>query len=97
MARKRREYSRELKLKAVRLVTEGGRSVSQAVRDFGVHQTLLGRWKKQLEGCPLEAFPGKGRSCPDDEELRSLRRELEVVRQERDILKKAIGTFSRAK
>jgi transposase len=95
MARKRREFSREFKLEAVRLVTEGGLSVSQAARDLGVHQTVLGRWKKQLEESPLEAFPGKGRLRPDDEELRRLRRELEVVRQERDILKKAIGIFSR--
>jgi transposase len=95
MARKRREYSREFKLEAVRLVREGGLTVSQAARDLGVHQTLLGRWKKQFEEGPVEAFPGKGRLRPDDEELRRLRRELEIVRQERDILKKAVGIFSR--
>ena len=95
MARKRRSFSREFKLEAVRLVTEGGLTVSQAARDLGVHQTVLGRWKMQLEESPLEAFPGKGRLSPDDEELARLRRENEVLRQERDILKKAVGIFSR--
>lgn len=95
MSRKRREFSREFKLEAVRLVTEGGLSISQAARDLGVHQTVLGRWKKQLEKSPMEAFPGKGRLRPDDEELARLRRENEVLRQERDILKKAVGIFSR--
>ena len=95
MARKRRSFSREFKLEAVRLVTEGGLTVSQAARDLGVHQTVLGRWKMQLEESPLAAFPGKGRLSPDDEELARLRRENEVLRQERDILKKAVGIFSR--
>jgi transposase len=95
MARKRREYSREFKLEAVRLVREGGLTVSQAARDLGIHQTLLGRWKKQFEESPVEAFPGKGHLRPQDEELARLRRENEILRQERDILKKAVGIFSR--
>ena len=44
---------------------------------------------------PEGAFPGKGRLKPEDEEFQRLRRELARVRQERDILKKAVGIFSR--
>ncbi len=95
MGNRRRSYSREFKIEAVGLVTEGSLSISQAARDLGISQTVLGRWKKQFEAGPEQAFPGKGNLKPQDEELAHLRRELAIVRQERDILKKAIGIFSR--
>ena len=95
MGMKRRSYSREFKIEAVSLITDGGLSISQAARDLGISQTVLGRWKKQFEEDPEQAFPGKGKVRLQDEELFSLRRELSIVRQERDILKKALGIFSR--
>ena len=95
MVNKRRSYSREFKIEAVYLITQGGLSISQAARDLGINQTVLGRWKRQFEADPEQAFPGKGNLKPQDEELALLRRELAMVRQERDILKKAIGIFSR--
>lgn len=95
MVRKRRSFSREFKLEAVALVTEGGLSVAQAARDLGIHENVLGRWRRQFEEDPEQAFPGKGRLRPQDEELARLRRENEILRQEREILKKAVGIFSR--
>lgn len=95
MSQKRRSYSREFKQEAVELVLEGGISVAQAARDLGVPESALWRWKKQYEDDPEQAFPGKGHLKPQDEELHRLRRELARVRQERDILKKAVGIFSR--
>ncbi len=72
-----------------------GLSVARASRDLGIRESVLGRWKKQSEEAPLEAFPGKGRLRPQDEELARLRKENEILHQERDILKKAVGIFSR--
>jgi len=95
MEKKRRSFSREFKLEAVALITEGGFSVARAARDLGISESVLGRWKKQFEEDPEQAFPGKGRLRPQDEELARLRRENEILRQERDILKKAVGIFSR--
>jgi transposase len=95
MGDRRRSFSREFKLEAVRLMTEGGLSVAQASRDLGIRESVLGRWKKQLAEDSVEAFPGKGHLKSQDEELRRLRRENEILRQERDILKKAVGIFSR--
>ena len=95
MGDRRRSFSREFKVEAVRLVTEGGLSLSQAARDLGVVESVLGRWKKQLDEDPVEAFPGQGHLKSQDEELRRLRRENEILRQERDILKKVVGIFSR--
>ena len=91
----RRSFSREFKVEAVRLMTDGGLSVAQASRDLGIRESVLGRWKKQLAADPEEAFPGKGHLKSQDEELRRLRRQNEILRQERDILKKAVGIFSR--
>ncbi len=88
----RKQYSREFKLEAVRLVTEGGLSIAQASRDLGINDNLLSRWKKELEQNSQRAFPGHGQ--PQDEELARLRRENEVLRREREILKKAVSIFS---
>ena len=95
MVKKNNHYSREFKLEAVRLVSEDGISVAQAARDLGIAQSVLWRWKKQFAEDPEHAFPGKGKLKPQDEELARLRRENEILRQERDILKKAVGIFSR--
>jgi transposase len=95
MAGKRRSFSREFKLEAVSLVTEGGLSVARAARDLGISESVLGRWKSQLAEDSEEAFPGKGHLKSHDEELRQLRRENALLRMERDILKKAVGIFSR--
>ncbi len=90
----RKQYSAEFKREAVRLVTDKGLSLAQAARDLGINDNLLGRWKKQMESDAERAFPGHGQ--PQDEEVARLRREVEVLRQERDILKKAVGIFSQA-
>ena len=95
MVRSRRSYTREFKVEAVRLAHESEKSVAQIARELGIHPTLLGRWVKQLEGDPEQSFPGKGHLKDRDEEVRRLRRELERVTLERDILKKAVAIFSK--
>ena len=95
MGRTRRSFTKEFKLEAVRLITEGGRSIAQVARDLGVRDTILGRWKKDCEQDREAAFPGKGYVKPDEAELRHLRRENERLRMERDILKKAAAIFSK--
>ncbi len=95
MGEKRRKYDRAFKYEAVKLVTEGGRSVAEAARNLGIHENLLHKWKKHYEEDAEHAFPGKGRLKPQDEALRRLQRELADVREERDILKKALAIFSK--
>ena len=89
---KRRQYMGEFKREAVRLVTEGGLSIAQVARDLGLTDNLVSRWKKEAEQNGQRAFPGQGH--PQDEEMARLRRENDVLRQEREILKKAISIFS---
>jgi transposase len=93
--KKRKTYNREFKLEAVRLITEKGYSIAEASRNLGVEYSVLRRWKNQLAGDPQHAFPGKGRLKAPDEELRQMKRQLERVTEERDILKKALAYFAK--
>jgi len=95
MGRSRRSFTKEFKVEAVRLITEGGQSISQVARNLGIRDTMLGRWKKDWEQDSAVAFPGKGHLQPEEAELRRLRRENERLRMERDILKKAAAIFSK--
>jgi transposase len=61
MARKRRVYTREFKLEAVKHVTEKGYSVSEAARSLGIGQTLLRAWTLKLEQEGNQSFPGHGK------------------------------------
>jgi transposase-like protein len=99
MAEKRRQFTREFKLEAVRMVTSGERKLEELARDLGVRSDILRGWKKQTEGRAGlkndDVFPGSGKLTSKDEELRALRRELEEVKQERDFLKKAATYFAK--
>jgi transposase len=91
----RKYYDREFKNKAVRLVTERGRRVSEVARDLGINANMLWRWKLELTNEPEQAFPGKGHLQDKDEEIQQLRKELADAREERDLLKKVVAIFSK--
>ncbi len=91
----RRVFSGEFKREAAQLVTVRGVSVAQASKDLDVHATVLRRWVREFGSSRTNAFPGKGQLKPDDEELRSLKREVAKLKAERDILKKAAAYFAR--
>ena len=95
MGKKRRQFSKEFKVEAVRLIVEEGRRTTEVSRELGVGVNSLDRWKKKYEEGKIEPFPGKGRQSPEDAELRRLKRENERLRMERDILKKAAAIFSK--
>jgi transposase len=85
----RRQFSREFKVEAVKLVTQRGVGVSQAARDLDVGETVLRRWMRELTQDPQQAFPGKGIMKPEQAEIERLRKEVAKLKMERDILKKA--------
>ena len=91
----RRKYTKEFKIEAVRLVEESDVPVFDAARELGVHPNSLYKWRRQYLADGEEAFPGHGNLTAGDDEVRQLRRELARVREERDILKKALAFFSR--
>lgn len=92
---KRRSFDRAFKVEAVRLITEEKRKVAQVARELGIQPNLLHRWKRQFAEDGGDAFIGKGHLAPEQEELRRLRRENADLREEHDILKKAIAVFSK--
>ena len=88
---KKKRFDREFKISAVKMVTEGGHKAAEVARSLGIHQNQLYNWKKKFSDNGDKAFPGKGHLT----ELAALRRKLRDVEMERDILKKAVGIFSK--
>ena len=88
----------EFKREAVRLVTEGGHPEAQVARDLGVCRSLLGKWRRQVQQevqngqGGQSTFPGRG--IARDEEMARLQRENARLKEEVEILKKAVGIFT---
>ena len=95
MTTERRQYTAEFKREAVELSESSDKSVRQIADELGVQPKLLYRWRTASRRHASDAFPGHGKLNAADREVVELRRELERTRQERDILKKALGIFSR--
>ena len=93
--RRRRKYDKEFKLEAVRLVLEEGHSARSVEQRLGTGQGVVYGWVHEFTDDPEHAFPGKGNLKAPDKELYELKRELERVKRERDILKKAVAIFSK--
>ena len=93
---KRTRYSREFKLEAVRQLERGDRPAAELARELGIKRNQLYKWQEQLKAKGEAAFPGHGRRTQDQEgEIARLKRELEQVKEERDILKKAARYFAK--
>ena len=71
----RRKYDKEFKAEAVRMITEGGRTVADVARSLGIHENQLHRWRREYEDDPNSSFPGKGHLKPHDEEMKRLQKE----------------------
>ncbi|GHO98550.1 transposase [Reticulibacter mediterranei] len=95
MQKKQRTFTREFKREAVQLAKTSGKPMIQIARDLGEASSTLHHWCKEFDEHGVQAFPGSGHQTPQEEEMRQLKRENELLRQERDILKKALGIFSR--
>jgi transposase len=95
MQKEQRTFTREFKQEAVQLVRSSTKSQAQIARDLGIADSTLHHWCQQFAEQGEQAFPGSGHQTPQEEEIRHLKRENDLLRQERDILKKAIGIFSR--
>jgi len=92
-----RKYDKEFKINAVKLYQESGKEQEEIARNLGIPKSTLYTWVQQYKTHGENGFPGSGSLLPHDKELHQLRKELADVKQERDILKKAIAIFSRHK
>lgn len=91
---KNRRYTDEFKREVVALATSGEKGISELARDLGINANLIYKWRQRYE---IDEETEQLRPSSERQllvENRRLRRELEIVRQERDVLKKAIQIFS---
>ena len=90
MSTKKQKYDAEFKDNSVKLLLESGRSVRQISQELGVNEQTLHRWKSNYL-----SKNGNKKEATEMAEVAKLKKELERVKMERDILKKALGYFSR--
>ena len=95
METNRRQYSEEFKKDAVGHSLTSEKAVIEVAQDLGIAHSNLRRWRAQYSKKGELAFPGNGkqRLTPQEEEIKRLKKELYDVRQEQDILKKALAIF----
>jgi len=97
METNRRQFSEEFKRDAVEHSLTSEKTVEEVAQDLGIAHSNLRRWRAQYSKNGELAFQGNGRQrlTPQEEEIRRLKKELYDVKQERDILKKALAIFTK--
>ena len=90
--RTRRSFSDEYKAEVVELCRTSGKSIAQIARDLELSETALRRWIAQVE---IDAGKRPGLTTDEHAELVALRKEVRVLREERDILKRATVFFAK--
>ena len=91
-SRARRTFTPEFKAETVELIRSSGKSVGEVCRDLDLTETAVRRWVQQAE---IDAGKRPGLTTAEREELARLRREVLVLREEREILKKAAAFFAK--
>lgn len=89
-----RTYDKEFKINAVNLYLSSAKSYEQISTEIGIPASTLVGWVHDHKRDGQYAFPGKGNVKAPDVDMMELRKELAIVKEERDILKKALGIFS---
>jgi transposase len=97
MAAKKRKYSKEFKLEAVALAKNSDKSMRETASNLGIDESLLRQWRAKYQDMGETAFPGHGKQnlTSEEAEIKRLKRDLEIAKEERDILKKAVAIFSK--
>lgn len=91
----RRVFSAEFKREAVKLARRTGASRAKVAGELGLHPNVLGRWVRQFDSGKWRETPGVPLKNEQQLEIEHLRRELNRVKAERDILKKAVAYFAK--
>jgi len=93
---KRRSFTREFRLEAIRLLESGKKKAADLARELGVPRNRLYKWREQLQVKGKDGvFPGHGRRSPREAELANLKRENERLLEENEILKKVARYFAK--
>ena len=92
LRRPRRSFPDEYKVEVIDLCRSSARSIAAVARDLDLSETAVRRWVNQAE---VDAGRRDGLSTAEREELARLRKEVRVLREERDILRRATVFFAR--
>jgi transposase len=97
MSKERRKYSKEFKLEAVRMYEKGERTIRDIERGLGIPQGLLWRWNQELNQLSKkeDAFPGNGNLTDTEAHIRKLEREIAILKEDKEILKKVLTMYSK--
>jgi len=97
MSKPRKSYTKEEKLQIVKQSLEEGEKIKELAKRFEVSTATIYNWRSAYVKHQDKAFPGKGNQLLTEEErrIKDLERENRELKLERDILKKAVGIFSR--
>lgn len=93
--KERKQFTKEFKEGAVRLVTEQGRTIGDAAQSLGISPWTMSRWVKAARSEGSDAFRGNGQRTPLEQENFELRQKVRQLEEERAILKKAAAYFAR--
>jgi transposase len=93
--KQRKMYDKEFKVNAVRFYEESGKKLKEVEEELGIGSGCISHWKKELVEEKGQAFRGNGNMTEEQKELYRLRRENEILKEEREILKKVVGMFSK--
>ncbi len=97
MSKKRRQFTREFKLEALRLAEQEGMTATKAAEQLAINRGDLYRWKREFENEPDSSFRGNGKRTPDDERVTRLERENVKLRAQIQFLRKVAGYFASGK
>ncbi len=92
----RRVFTRDFKIETVELYRNSAKTATEIAHDLGIRKELIYRWNSEYAKDHEYSFPGAGHlKDPEEEKVRSLEKELRGIKEERDILKKALAIFSK--
>ena len=94
--KERKQFTKEFKEGAVRLVTEQGRTITDAAKSLGISPWTMSRWVKAAKSEGAEAFRGHGQRTPLEQENFEPRQKLRQLEGERAILKKAAAYLAKS-
>ena len=93
--RERKQFTKEFKEGAARLVIEKGRTIADAAKSLDISPWTMSRWVKAARAEGADAFRGQGQRTPLEHENFELRQKVKQLEEERAILKKAAAYFAR--
>jgi transposase len=91
----KREYSDEFKKEAIRFLESSGKRLTDVERELGIPHGLIRKWQRRFQVNPVSDELELSEVVRLEAEVRALKRELEITRMEREILKKTVSIFSK--